>query len=104
MHIYGPAHLHGPQPIGPPHSSRVSRPGAAPDSPPIRDELEISDAARAAAQSEARGTCPVDGKAGRLPQIGHERVEAIRAQIAEGTYETPEKLEIAVERLLDAIG
>ena len=32
MHIYGPTHLHGPQAISPPHSSRVSQP-AAPESP-----------------------------------------------------------------------
>jgi negative regulator of flagellin synthesis FlgM len=37
----------------------------------------------------------------RLPDIRHERVEAVRRQIAEGVYETPEKLEIALDRLLD---
>jgi negative regulator of flagellin synthesis FlgM len=36
----------------------------------------------------------------RLPEIRHEKVEAIRQQIAAGTYETPEKLERAVENLL----
>ncbi|MHC4177518.1 MAG: flagellar biosynthesis anti-sigma factor FlgM [Planctomycetota bacterium] len=92
MHIYGPAHLHGPQPIGPPHGSRVSRPDAQTDSKPISDELEISDAARLAEQ------------AGEVPEVRQDRVDAIRAKIAEGTYETQEKLEIAVERLLDEIG
>jgi anti-sigma28 factor (negative regulator of flagellin synthesis) len=33
-----------------------------------------------------------------------DRVEAVRLQIAEGTYETNDKLNIAVERLLDEIG
>jgi negative regulator of flagellin synthesis FlgM len=97
MHIYGPAHLHGPQPLGPPHSSRVSRPVEQPDPQagapaPIKDELEISAAAQLAEQAQA------------VPEIRQDRVAAIRAKIAAGTYETPEKLEIAVERLLDEIG
>ncbi|MCL6636166.1 MAG: 4Fe-4S dicluster domain-containing protein [Peptococcaceae bacterium] len=35
--------------------------------------------------------------------LRHERVQAIRAEIAAGTYETPEKLEIAISRLLDEL-
>jgi negative regulator of flagellin synthesis FlgM len=92
MHIYGPAHLHGPQPIGPPHTSRISRPAEQPDAAPIRDELEISAAARLTEQAQA------------VPEIRQDRIAAIRAKIAEGAYETQEKLEIAVERLLDEIG
>ena len=38
--------------------------------------------------------------AGGASKLQHE----IRARIAEGTYETPEKLDVAVERLLDEIG
>ena len=37
----------------------------------------------------------------RLPEIRHERVEEIRQQIASGIYETPEKLEVALDRLMD---
>ncbi|HUT09681.1 MAG TPA: flagellar biosynthesis anti-sigma factor FlgM [Thermoguttaceae bacterium] len=92
MHIYGPAHLHGPQPVSPPHTSRASQPVSRPDSSPIQDELEISDAAR------------LVGRAGEVPEIRQDRVDEIRARIAEGTYETREKLDIAVERLLDEIG
>lgn len=33
-----------------------------------------------------------------------DRVNEIRAAIAQGSYETPEKLEIALERLLESIG
>ncbi len=92
MHIYGPAHLHGPQSVGPPHSSRTSQSSARPDAAPINDELEISDAAKLVAQSQ------------QVPEIRQERVDAVRAQIADGTYETPEKLDVALERLLDEIG
>ena len=92
MQIHGPAHLHGPQPIGPPHSSRVSQPHSRPDSTPISDEVEISEAARLVDQAR------------QVPEVRQDRIDAIRTQLAQGTYETQEKLEIAVERLLDEIG
>ena len=38
---------------------------------------------------------------GQLPEIRHERVDEIRRQIAAGSYETPEKLELALDRMLD---
>jgi negative regulator of flagellin synthesis FlgM len=92
MHIYGPAHLHGPQQIGAPHTSRLSKPSAPNESGPIQDELQISDAAQ------------MLDKVGQIPDVRQDRVDQIRARIAEGTYETREKLDIAVERLLDEIG
>ena len=36
--------------------------------------------------------------------IRFDRVQAIRAAIADGSYETPEKLDLALERLLDRLG
>ena len=39
----------------------------------------------------------------RLPDIRHEKVEEIRQQIASGTYETPEKIQVALDRLLDEL-
>jgi negative regulator of flagellin synthesis FlgM len=92
MQIYGPSQVHGPQSIGSPHGVQASKPAALPESAPIRDELEISDAARLMEQTQG------------IPDIRQDRVDAIRAQLAEGTYETQEKLEIALERLLDEIG
>ena len=38
-----------------------------------------------------------------LPDIRADRVAEIRAALAEGTYETDQKLDIAVERLLDEL-
>ena len=92
MQVYGPAHLHGPQALGAPHSVRASQPAAPTQSSPIKDEVQISDAARLVEQAQ------------QAPDIRQDRVNAIRAQIAAGTYETQEKLEIAVSRLLDEIG
>jgi len=87
----GPAHLHGPSPINPPHTSRVSKPAQVEQGGPIQDELQISDAGRLLERIH------------EMPEVRQDRVAQIRAQIANGTYETPEKLEIALERLLDEI-
>jgi len=37
------------------------------------------------------------------PEIRKELVERVRREIAEGTYETPEKWEAALDRLLERI-
>jgi negative regulator of flagellin synthesis FlgM len=91
MHIYGPAHLHGAQPIGAPHAARVAKPDVPAPGAAIQDELQISDAGQ------------LVEKARELPAIREDRVAAIRAQIANGTYETEEKLSMALGRLLDEI-
>jgi negative regulator of flagellin synthesis FlgM len=92
MHIYGPTHLHGAQPVNPPHAARVSPPETATSGEPIQDELQISDAARLVDQVR------------EMPDIRQDRVNEIRSQIAAGTYETDAKLEVALGRLLDEIG
>ncbi|NQU20704.1 MAG: flagellar biosynthesis anti-sigma factor FlgM [Candidatus Nealsonbacteria bacterium] len=92
MHIYGPAHLHGPQQVGPPHSTRPSEPVARPDATPINDEVDISQEARLVEQTH------------QIPDVRQDRVDSIRSQLAAGTYETAEKLDVAVDRLLDEIG
>jgi negative regulator of flagellin synthesis FlgM len=92
MHIYGPAHLHGAQPINSPHNARTSKPSAPSPAGQIQDELDISDAAR------------LIERAKDVPEIRRDVVDRIRAQIAEGTYETRDKLDIALDRLLDEIG
>ena len=92
MQIYGPSRVHGAQPIGAPHASRLSQPQAPDASGAIQDEVQISDAGQRIDQIR------------QLPEIRQSRVDAIRAQIADGTYETDEKLDLAVGRLLDEIG
>ncbi len=92
MQIYGPSHLHGPQAVNAPHGARPSQAAARPESVRINDEVDISDAARLVEQLQD------------LPDIRQNRVDAVRQQIAAGTYETREKLNAAIERLLDEIG
>ena len=92
MQIYGPSQLHGTQPIGAPHGARASQPAVRPESLQINDQVDISDAARLVEQVQ------------QMPETREDRVESVRLQIAAGTYETTEKLNVAVERLLDEIG
>ncbi|MGA0040635.1 MAG: flagellar biosynthesis anti-sigma factor FlgM [Pirellulales bacterium] len=47
------------------------------------------------------GVSAADATAG---DIRMDRVQAIRAAIADGSYETAEKLDIALDRLLESIG
>ena len=92
MHIYGPSQLHGPQSIAAPHGARPAQSLTRPESPQIADQVDISDAARSLEQVRD------------MPDIRQDRVEAVRQQIAEGAYETPARLNAAIERLLDEIG
>lgn len=92
MHIYGPAQLHGAQPISAPHSPRTAQPTTSTQSAPIQDELSLSSAAQWIDQVH------------QAPDIRQDRVAAIRAQIAGGAYETQDKLDVAISRLLDEIG
>jgi negative regulator of flagellin synthesis FlgM len=92
MHIYGPSQLHGAQAINAPHAARSAQPMARPEAAQIADEVDISEAARFIEQTR------------QLPDIREDRIEAVRLQIAQGTYETSDKLNLAVERLLDEIG
>ena len=92
MQVYGPAHLHGPQPLSSPHSARINDSPTASPAGQIQDEVQISDAGRLIEQTS------------QVPDIRWDRVNQIRAQIAEGTYETDNKMQIAIGRLLDEIG
>ncbi len=88
MNVSGPSHIHGAHGVNAPHTLRGPHRQAAPSQPSV-DKLEISEAARAASQS-----------AGARSEL----VARIRSEIAGGTYETPQKIDAAVERLLDQMG
>jgi negative regulator of flagellin synthesis FlgM len=92
MHIHGTTHIHGPHGINAPHAP--FRGQMAPEAPTTQsaDRVDISAAAEAAVHAAETG------------EVRQGLVDSIRAQIAAGTYETPGKLDTAVERLLDEIG
>ena len=57
------------------------------------DQLDISPEAQLISQTQAAES----------NQIRSDRVETIRTEIASGQYETPEKMEAALTRLLDEL-
>ena len=74
--------------------------------------VEAAQSSQAAAAQQGVGevhdsvTLSVEGvrAADASADIRFDRVNAIRAAIADGSYETPEKLDLALERLLDRLG
>lgn len=93
MEVSGAAGISGSSPLRPIQLSPVE--GSA--SPVVhgleapQDEVQISSAARLLGQIQSD------------PAVRAERLVEIRAAIASGVYETPEKLEAALLRLLDEI-
>jgi negative regulator of flagellin synthesis FlgM len=92
MYISGASYVHGAQPINAPHRSYNSQPTATPSRSFGADEVSIS--------SEADMVSRVRD----VPEMRSDKVARIKAQIASGTYETDEKLDMALSRLLDEIG
>ncbi len=78
-----------------PHSGGKSEAAVASRSSAV-DELELSSDAQAISQTQALGTS--DSVSGG---IRTEKVAALREAIASGTYETPENLSAALDKLLD---
>jgi len=74
--------------------------------------VEAAQSAQAAAAQQGVGevhdavTLSVDAvrSADASADIRFDRVNAIRAAIADGSYESPEKLDLALDRLLDSLG
>ena len=92
MHIPSTTHIHGPHGINAPHAPFRGHAAGQTPAAGQTDRVDISPAAEAAVRAAEGG------------EVRQGLVDQIRAQIAAGTYETPDKVEIAVERLLDEIG
>lgn len=92
MQIHGPSHVHGSHPVNAPHRARPNQ-ATQPPAQSTRgvDELDISPEAELV--SRVRD----------LPDVRADRVAQIRAEIESGVYETDEKLDIALDRLLDEL-
>ncbi|HEX4148307.1 MAG TPA: flagellar biosynthesis anti-sigma factor FlgM [Pirellulales bacterium] len=91
MQVSGVTQLHGAQAINAPHSARASSLGSTTGST-ISDQLDISPAGQLLDQIN------------QMPDIRQDRVSQLRSAIAGGTYETDDKLNTAVNNLLDEIG
>lgn len=91
MYIYGTSQIHAAQPLNPPHRLTTSQAPSGGYSSGGVDQLDISPEADFVAQAR------------ELPEIREDRVAAIKAQIQAGTYETADKIDMALSRLLDEI-
>lgn len=91
MQIHGLSHVHGPQSINAPHRAQASEPVQANDFLTGADQLDISHEADLVSRIHD------------LPDIRQDRIDQIRAAIADGSYETDDKLEVAVGRLFDEL-
>jgi hypothetical protein len=92
MEINGLGHIDGPQPIRAPHRLHGIEPNTGIGSAFAADQVDISPEAQ------------MIGQIHDLPEIRMDRVDQIRSEIAAGVYETEEKLDVALGRLLDEIG
>lgn len=91
MQVNGPSQIHGAQPLRAPHRVRSADAQPAVDHLYGADQVDISHEAEFLSQIRD------------LPEIRSERVDQIRSELAEGVYETDEKLDVAVGRLLDEL-
>ena len=91
MEIHGPGQIHGPQSIKAPQRLQPTEVDTSLNTTPL-DEVDISAEAELVSQVHD------------IPDIRADRVADIRAEIDAGIYETDEKLEVTVGRLLDEIG
>lgn len=92
MEVHGAGGAQGPQPIFPRLAPQGVEPNQTMAAGLPRDQVEISTLGQV-----------LDGIS-RIPDIRAERVEEIRHEIARGVYDTPEKLEIALDRLFEEFG
>lgn len=91
MQIHGPTNVSGAQPINTQHRLHSAQSAAPkPHMTPV-DQLDISHEA------------DMVSRARDVPDIRHDLVNRIKSEIEAGTYETEEKLDIAVGRLLDEL-
>jgi negative regulator of flagellin synthesis FlgM len=98
MQIYGPYRVSTTQPNSPPQRSqpqKADEAGAKPTATPV-DQLDLSSGS---ASVNRLGASQVAGGG----EIRINRVADIRRQISDGNYETPEKLDAALNRILDRL-
>jgi negative regulator of flagellin synthesis FlgM len=88
MHIYGASQVHGPQSLQGPHWNRSTAPAK---SPQAADSVEFSAAAEAALTA-------IDGGDFRADLVAR-----VRAQIADGSYDSPDKMAMAFDAMLDEL-
>tara|TARA_R110002049_G_scaffold2750_8_gene22270 strand:- start:221138 stop:221452 length:315 start_codon:yes stop_codon:yes gene_type:complete len=103
MQIYGPFRVSAGQGLNPAQANQtpqrlqsVDPSGSKPSATPV-DQLDLSQAASGANRLDLSSQVAGGG------EIRVDRVADIRRQIADGNYDTPEKLDAALDRFLDQL-
>jgi negative regulator of flagellin synthesis FlgM len=91
MYFYGTTHIHAAQPLSAPHRTAAAQSVGANYRASGVDQLDISPEADLISQVHD------------LPEVRADRVAQIKAQIQNGSYDTADKLDMALSRLLDEI-
>ncbi|MGI9474700.1 MAG: flagellar biosynthesis anti-sigma factor FlgM [Rubripirellula sp.] len=97
MQIYGPFRVSTTQPNAAAQRAQPQKPAdsaSKPNSAPV-DQLDLSSATTGVNRLDSTSHIAGGG------EIRIDRVAELRRQIADGSYETPEKLDAALDRLLD---
>jgi len=100
MQIYGPFRVSTTQSTSNVHRAggceKPAESGAAKQSGPV-DQLDLSQSVASADRLDGGTAIAGEG-------IRFERVAELRRQIADGSYDTPEKMDAALDRFLDRLG
>ena len=92
MEIYSST-IHGMQGVSAPHRAISAKPTAPVQERPQLDSVTFSEAAKATLEPLNSGETSSSG-------VRFELVNRIKREIASGTYDTPDKMDLAVDRLL----
>lgn len=92
MEVHGIGSVQGAYPVRPAQPSGEARPGATAKPVSPQDEVEISSAGKLMEQLN------------NSSEVRQERLALIKQAIDDGTYDTDEKLEAALSRMLAEIG
>ena len=97
MNIYSTQFAHGTHTLSGPHSTKSQQAATSQQTVPAqaKDEVTLSSAAQQASK--------ISENAASSGEIRFDLVNRIRSEIAAGTYETPEKLDTALEKMLVSI-
>ena len=103
MQIYGPFRVSAGQGVNPAQANQTPQrlksadaAGGKPSATPV-DQLDLSQSAGSVNRLDATSQVAGGG------EIRIDRVADIRRQIADGSYDTPEKLDAALDRFLDQL-
>ena len=96
MRIQGPTNVHGAQPINGPHQIESAKSAEETTATSQADQLDISQEAELASK-----VAELSGQVQDIPDVRADRIASIREAIEQGTYETEDKLDIALDRFID---